>query len=79
MYRGINSKFKYKNRIYTVKNARMNVEDLVHCDERCAFYKNKKECRKNIKITGDCQPRYRGDNTPVYFEIYGQENNRKAI
>ena len=70
-YRKPGEKFKYNNKTYVVRVAKFDVNDLRHCDKRCAFHENQAECRKNIKITGDCQPKYRGDNTPVYFEQYG--------
>lgn len=78
-YRRVNDLFRYKGRIYVVKLGSYDENDLRHCDNRCAFYNNQTECRKNIKITGDCQPKYRGDNTPVYFEIYGQKDKRKTV
>lgn len=70
-YRKPGDKFKYNNKIYIVRVAKYDINDSRHCDERCAFHNNQTECRKNIKITGDCQPKYRRDNTPVYFEQYG--------
>lgn len=78
-YRKIGETFKYNNKVYIVKKGEYDWRKLRMCDERCVFYANQAECRKNIKITGDCQPRYRGDNTPVYFEIYGQESKRKTV
>ena len=78
-YRKVGETFKYNNKVYIVKKGEFDWRKLRMCDERCVFHANQAECRKNIKITGDCQPRYRGDNTPVYFEIYGQESKRKTV
>lgn len=47
-------------------------EDTTHnrgvwCNKKCAFnYMNK--CIGSHKDTGDCQPRYRKDKNPIYFE-----------
>ena len=73
-YRKPGETFPYNGKIYIVRKGEYDWQKPVMCDERCAFYNNKAECRKNIKITGDCQPRYRGDRTPVYFEEYEQES-----
>lgn len=73
-YRKPGDTFSYNGRKYIVRKGEYDWRKPIMCDERCAFYENKAECRKNIKITGDCQPRYRQDNTPVYFELYGQES-----
>lgn len=77
--RKVGETFKYNNKVYIVKKGEYDWRKLRMCDERCAFHDNQSECRMNIKITGDCQPKYRGDNTPVYFEIYGQESKRKTV
>ena len=64
----VGTTIKIDNKIYKVH--RTPIEDKLaskFCDERCAFYKNQAYCRKIIKITGDCQPRYREDNLPVHF------------
>ncbi len=73
-YKKVGEQFVYNGVKYVVRKGIYDQTESVHCDSRCAFYDNKIECRKNIKITGDCQPRYRGDCIPVYFELYGQES-----
>lgn len=73
MTRAVSDVFVYNNNKYIVRRGNYNANDLCHCDERCAFHDNKLECRRNIKITGDCQPNYRNDNAPVYFEKYGNK------
>ena len=67
-YRKIGDTFTHNKTKYLVCIGEYDRNKLVHCDPRCAFYSNQLECRRNIKTTGDCQPRYRGDNTPVYFK-----------
>lgn len=74
-YRKPGETFSYNGKTYIVKKGEFDALKLRMCDKRCAFYNNQAECRKNIKITGDCQPKYRRDNTPVYFVLYGCENN----
>ncbi len=72
--RKVGDKFKYNNKVYIVKVGEYEWQRSRHCDPRCAFHNNQPECRKNIKITGDCQPRFRQDNTPVYFEEINENN-----
>ena len=78
-YRKPGDTFKYDGKLYVVKRGNYDWRNLKHCDYRCAFYNNQAECRKNIKITGDCQPKYRADGSPVYFELYGQENKGNTV
>lgn len=77
--RKVGDKFTINGVTYIVRKGVYDWMALKMCDGRCAFYNNQAECRKNIKITGDCQPRYRGDRTPVYFEIDGQKDIRKTV
>lgn len=38
-----------------------------HCNKNCYYYHHG-SCNGRLQDTGDCQPRWREDHTPVYFE-----------
>lgn len=70
----VGTKFTLDGKSYRVH--RTPVEDklaLKFCDKRCAFHNNQAYCRKILKLTGDCQPRYRTDNLPVHFREINNE------
>lgn len=68
MTRAVGTKFKLDGHVYTVKRTPIeNIFALRHCSPKCAFYNNQGYCRKIIKVTGDCQPRYRTDYQPAHF------------
>lgn len=65
----VGTKFTVDGKTYQVHRTPMdNPLASKYCDKRCAFFTNKRKCRQIIKITGDCQPRYRADRLPVHFK-----------
>lgn len=71
MERKINSSFQDHGRTLKVV---VNDYDVTYsgkfsiiCNKNC-YYRHRGSCNRRVQVTGDCQPRWREDHTPVYFQ-----------